>query len=151
MRLNLPSGWHECPQATFYTGSKWAVITRAIFYDGTEWQEIAQFIEPLSVSANDTAGVASGTDFATVTTGTSTATPTGGLGPYTYAWALISLSGGATPTIVSPSMATTNFRQSNVPSGVTNTAIFEVTATDSLGNTATDQIQVTFVNFGENP
>jgi hypothetical protein len=85
----------------------------------------------------------SGTTFGTgtATSGIATATATGGTGPYTYAWTLISHTHPTTaPSINSAATAATRFIQTNIAIGGDYSADFRVTATDSIGNSAFNDI-----------
>lgn len=80
----------------------------------------------------------------TVQSGNVSAIVTGGTGPFSYAWTLIEFDGVATPTIASPTFATTTFSQGGLGFSETATATFQCVATDSLGNTASAQVTVSF-------
>lgn len=75
----------------------------------------------------------------TALTGTVTATVSGGTGPYTYAWTKVS---GTTLTLSAPASATTSFERV-LGNGELVSAIYRVTATDSLSATASAAIGVT--------
>ena len=75
------------------------------------------------------------------------ATPAGGFGPYTYAWTLVTNGGGTASVAVNPSNATTSFSKPNVAVGQAFTDTWRVTVTDSTGDTATDDVSVTFSNL----
>jgi hypothetical protein len=98
----------------------------------------------LSASASPTSVL--GLSFSSVClTDDTTVTPSGGAGPYTYAWTLITFSGGNSPTVTAASFATTAFRQTGSGGPESNTATFRCTVTDSLGATATADVDATFV------
>lgn len=79
-----------------------------------------------------------------VTTASFVASASGGSGTgYTYAWTR--LSGTANATINSPSSATTTFTDPDAPIGGSTSDTFRVTATDSVGNTATFDVSATFI------
>ena len=93
-------------------------------------------VSAVNVTAND-AGF--GSTGPVGPTGTPNTTPSGGVGPYTYSWARISGStvpGASSLTAQNPtwSAGSVNFTQ---------TAIWRVTVTDSLGATAMAEISVT--------
>lgn len=92
---------------------------------------------PLTAVAAPDSPLAVDTGTGTATTADVTTTPSGGVGPYTYAWALISYDAGVAPTILSPTAATTKFVQTGLAPGDYFTALFRCTVTDSLLNTAT--------------
>ena len=110
-------------------------------------RQVAVFADPLSVTAPDVTGRGTGLATNTVATPQITATPAGGFGPYTYAWVIVSNSGGTASVAVSPSNATTSFSKPNVAVGQVYTDTWRVTVTDSTGNTATDDVSVTFSNL----
>jgi hypothetical protein len=76
-----------------------------------------------------------------------TATATGGTGPYSYAWTYVS---GDTPTINSPSSATTTIRSATTdPDGGETAGVIRVTATDSSSPTpvtATADLAWSYIN-----
>ncbi|MEL7445567.1 MAG: hypothetical protein AAGK02_07115 [Pseudomonadota bacterium] len=74
----------------------------------------------------------------TGTTNSVTASATGGTGPYTYAWSKVS---GDTFTVNGPSAASTSF-SATVSAGETKSAVYKVTATDSLTATGSAQVSV---------
>lgn len=96
-----------------------------------------------TLTASASPDAVSGAGGATVQTNQATVTPAGGVGPYTYSWACTSFSGATAPYAVSPSFATTNFRQNG-----SGTATFVCTVTDSLGHTATAAVTATFTSSG---
>ena len=118
-------------------------LTRGEIYRSGVWRSIARFTSTLTVSASGVSGYNLNTNNrpARVTSDTAQATPSGGLGPYSYAWAIISGSAAAN----SPNMAATSFSQT-VTSGVTEDSIARVTCTDSLGSVATADITVSLTN-----
>lgn len=104
---------------------------------------------PLSVSLSRNitqSAVASATTIGG-TTPSVTASANGGVGPYTYAWSLVS-DDGPTWTIVSPSAATSAFRHSGVPAGDIRTAIFQCTVTDARGRTGGAVVTAIIRNYG---
>lgn len=121
--------------------------------DGGTLREVARFVDPLSLSSSPStvSGVGYSNAPLTITTNATTASPVGGEGPYTYSWALVSSTGGDTPTINSPSFATTSFTQTNVTFPGGSTAVFRCTVTDSFGETATADVDAQFFNFGGGP
>jgi hypothetical protein len=86
----------------------------------------------MSVSVSPTSLSWSGTALRS-TSPSVTATATGGTGPYSYAWTYVS---GDTPTINSPSSATTTIRSPTTsPDGGETSGWIRVTATDSSSPT----------------
>ncbi len=73
----------------------------------------------------------------TATTDPCVATATGGVGPYTYAWNLVSWTLTDTPPSAnSPVAASSTFTQTGIAPLTTESAVWTCTATDSLSNTA---------------
>ena len=117
-----------------------------IMADG-ELRTAAVFAGELSVTANDAQGNPKAGSTADVTTSNSSATVSGGVGPYTYAWTIVSSGGGNASTALSPASASTMFRKTAVPDGAAYVDTWKVTVTDSFGTTATDTISATFQNI----
>lgn len=126
-------------------GINWKTITRGLAcVDGTNWVPIANFVPPLSVSISpDAQGLASSNKPTRVVTNAVTATPTGGKAPFSYVWSLLS----GSPTITSPTNASTTFSQVVAPGGSAS-ATARVTVTDALGSTATADVSISFENGG---
>lgn len=99
---------------------------------------------PLSVTVDPeiAGGIAYGGGV--VTTGTVVATPAGGTAPYTHAWTVISHSNASSPSVDSPTSATTTFTQTNVFDE--DNAVFRDTVTDDQGATATADVSAFFQN-----
>lgn len=95
-------------------------------------------VSATNVSANDSGFASSGP---VGPTGTPNTTPSGGVGPYTYSWARIS--GSTVPGASSLTAQNPTWSAASV-SG-TQSAVWRVTITDSLGATATAEISVTLV------
>lgn len=87
----------------------------------------------------------SGGGAGTATSNSTTTTATGGTPSYSYAWTIVSSSGG-TITANSPTSATTTFSASHALNGGTVSGIARCTVTDSLSATATTDVAVT-LNF----
>lgn len=108
----------------------------------------------ISFSPTAVAGFSDTGATANITTGSVTATITGNVGALTYAWALVGVE-PYTWTIGTPAGATTNFTAQNVEVGVHTAADFELTVTDSIGNSGKKRItadvrnQVTDFGFRE--
>lgn len=66
-----------------------------------------------------------------------------GTGPYTYQWVLLSWDSSSAPSILSPTASATKFRQTMTAFGTKN-ASFRCIVTDSLGNTGSATVNVTF-------
>lgn len=90
---------------------------------------------PLSASAAP--GTVSGTTLGTgsAITDPATCTPSGGTPPYTYLWQVTSFDGPVTPTAVTPTAATTGFRQTSIGIGESYSAVLRCFVTDSTPGT----------------
>ena len=115
--------------------------------DGGVLRQGAKFADPLTVSAPAVTGRGTGLATNTVATPQITAKPAGGFGPYSYAWTLVANGGGTASVAVNPSNATTSFSKPNVAVDQVFTDTWRVTVTDSTGDTATDDVSVTFSNL----
>lgn len=105
--------------------------------DGDELRTVGVFAPPLSVSANNVFGAG----FQNSQSGSSTAAPTGGLAPFTYAWTRVS---GETLITSGANSAKANFASGILDPYQTRQAVYRVTVTDSLGQTASADITVLF-------
>lgn len=82
-----------------------------------------------------------------VTTEPTTVYATGGTPPYSYSW--VKQSGAGTWFASTPSQATTNFTRNSVPQGLSGFAsVWRCTVTDSLGATATVDVDAYVINYG---
>lgn len=110
---------------------------------GGSLRTVAIFASPLTVSASPSAAQG---DFAGsgalppqgLETNLVTAIPSGGFAPYTYAWTHVS---GDTFTVTNPSSASTYFAHTFTSYG-TRSGVYRCTVTDSLGSTATVDVNV---------
>lgn len=83
-----------------------------------------------------------------VTTRTVDVTPTGGAGPYSYAWAMVSSTGG-TWSASAPTGPTTSFTGGTLAPGDTLSSVWHCTVTDSAGNVSvSDTVTATVTNIG---
>lgn len=149
MKTKLPDGWHDVTGMKAFINGQWVSATRSMIYiDG--WKEGEQFVPGLSVSVSPSSlyGFTSGPSAATIYAGTVVAIPNGGLGPFTYLYEVLTVTGGETPIFTSATLATTTVRQNNVAPNATNTASMKVTVTDSLSNTASTIFEATFTHAG---
>ena len=112
--------------------------------DGGTLRTVATFVQPMSVSLS-ASSVSGASQNDPIYTGSTTATPSGGKGPYSYAWTIQSFE-GVESTALYPSMSSTGFTKS-VPDGDTETDVWRVTVTDSLGSTATATVSARFTNI----
>ena len=89
------------------------------------------------MSAGASPSTVSGTTLGTgsAITDSATCTPSGGTAPYSYAWEVVSFDGPVTPTAVTPSNATTGFRQTSIGIGESYSAVFRCMVTDSTPGT----------------
>lgn len=101
---------------------------------------------PMSLSVAPSS-VAGGTTGGPAITDAATATPVGGIGPYTYVWTVISYDAAVSPTVNSPTSASTTFRQTGVPANDAVGAIFRCTATDSFSSTASANVSAYFYDY----
>lgn len=128
------SAWHPIQNLWARHMSEWRRIRRLRVRVGGAWREVGNFILPLTASASGTNGIVYANGAATVT-GSVSATPGGGLGPYSYAWTLLSWTGGGTLNF-SSSRATTSVWV-NYPAGIHNgDATLRCVITDARGGTA---------------
>lgn len=121
-------------------------IRRLRVMHGGVLRTVAVFADTLTASADPTSvfGTQSSANSIPVTSGGTTASPAGGRAPFTYAWAQLS---GDAMTILSPTMATTQFRATVQP----NTSLsgtFRCTITDAVGQTATADVEAILSNLG---
>lgn len=139
----IAGAWRSPGRGEVLIGGQWRRITRVEAYKSSAWRSAAQFIGPLSATADPAFvfGHSSGRRPSQVVSGTTTATPSGGLAPFSYSWAFI---GGDALTITNPSSATTAFRAVNAES------VVRCTVTDALGSTATCDVNVT-ITFDVEP
>lgn len=100
--------------------------------DGTTLRQIYSAFAASAAPAS-VAGYAVSFAPTTITTTVVTATPDGGVGPFTYAWSLVSSSAGIWDAVL-PTSQSTQLRCAAVPQTSTYTATFKCTVTDSLGN-----------------
>jgi hypothetical protein len=100
-----------------------------------------------AATANPTSVVGRTAGAGSTTTGSTTVTASGGTAPYTYAWALIAHDHPTTsPTINSPTLATTTFSQANMDDNTTYTATFRCTVNDSAAHSTTVDVAARFVD-----
>lgn len=83
----------------------------------------------------------------TSTTNSVTVTASGGTAPYSYAWTRVTSDHPTNdPTANSPAAATTTFTQTNIGVAEGYTATFRCTVTDANTNTATCDVDCTFLD-----
>lgn len=134
------SAWHSLSTLYAYRSGAWQRLKTLKVYSGGAWRLIGKFVPPVTVSAYPAGvgGMSYTNTSVIVGSNPTTATPSGGLAPYTYSWAKVS---GDAITASQPSNATTDFG-GTVAVNMTATAIFRVTCTDSIGQTATADVSV---------
>lgn len=112
-------------------------VKRLLTFQGGQWRTVFSVNAPLQVDdiGDPAMGYAGRTS--TATTSRVQVTVTGGTGPFTYAWTLLSHTSGFMPTAISPSFASTAFRQTGLVPGDYHTAEFQCLVTDALGATGT--------------
>jgi hypothetical protein len=141
MEVRKDGAWRTINTAEAYVGGAWRTLKYVEGYIGGAWRTIASFIQPLTLAISPSP---TGTfEDASTQTATASAVPTGGLGPFTYAWTLVSSTGLTGIDITAPSSATTGFTATT--SGFTlGSAVFHCVCTDSLGSTATANVTANF-------
>lgn len=93
-------------------------------------------------------GAAATSSTVTILTSFTLATPSGGTAPYSYAWSLVTSSGG-TWSIGHSTLSETQFVCAGVADGAGYTADFKCQVTDSDGHSAfTNTVTATVTNFG---
>lgn len=97
----------------------------------------------VSIAPDPVSGFGSGGS-EVVTSDPATATPDGGIPGYTYAWTHVS--GDAGINITSAASASTTFSKFMTPSEITS-AVKRCTVTDSVGQTAVDDVTVNLDNL----
>jgi hypothetical protein len=142
MNVRLNGAWRTIDSGKVYLNGAWRTLNYANAYISGSWRKVATFIAQLTLAISPTSVHATNSS----TTGTATATPSGGLGPFTYAWTLVSNSGVTGPQIASPTTASTQF-YGTPTDGSSGSCVFRCTVTDSLGSTATADITATFATI----
>lgn len=97
-----------------------------------------------SISPSLVSGMTLGTG--TATTDAATMSVSGGTAPYTYAWSITAYTSGVAPTALSPTSATTTFRQTSLGIGAAESADCQCIATDANGYTASATCQAFFTD-----
>lgn len=147
---HIGGAWRTVQAGDAYIFGAWRRLLYAEAYIGGNWETIATYTTPMSVSFTPpfAAGSAASGSPVTVVTNTVTGVVTGGLGPFSYAWSLVSSSGGETSTASSPAFASSFFSKPSVASGEVWGDTFRLTVTDSIGSTASGDLAVSFSNNG---
>lgn len=142
MRVRLDGVWREIGAGRIRINNTWRPLTRARAYVSGAWRDVATFLLPLTLSSSPVSPLASVVGAGEASTGPVTITPSGGLGPYTYAWSLVS----GSCTISSPTSASSNFSRT-MTNGERAEVTVRCTVTDSLGTVATIDVILTFESF----
>lgn len=134
--------------ATGATDSGTLLCTVTDFYSQTATATCAVSItRPTSVSASvSPTSLTISSSTLPETTGSATVTASGGSPPYTYSWSLtwVSHTDSASYAINSPSSAATTFTVSGMTAGNTDTATGHCLVTDSLSQTTTVNVSLSF-------
>jgi len=145
MKLFANGGWRDAAHGRVFVNGAWRTVTRVMAYAGGAWRTAVQFAPALSVSVP--------ADYEVFVSGNPIgygqafvgATPSGGLAPYRYAWSITEDSGTISPSLGSPSLASTAVNGGAYPSS-TDYVLLSVTVTDAIGQTATGSTIVIFEN-----
>jgi hypothetical protein len=141
MEVRKDGAWRTINTAEAYVGGAWRTLKYVEGYIGGAWRTIASFIQPLTLSVPATRN--NDAESSTVTVHVP-ATPSGGLGPFTYAWTVLSFANATTVTLSPASSATTNVTATGVSQSTPATASVRCVCTDSLGSTASATASCTF-------
>lgn len=147
MNVYANGGWRAPSACRIYAGGAWRTVTRVQVYKGGAWRTGATFADPLtaSLTATPTDVLVSSN---TIGYGSSilTATPSGGVAPYTYSHAITDHLGSVSPSLSTPTMATT-YLNGGAYYTTTDEVAVTVTITDAIGQTATASVGVQFTNI----
>lgn len=143
MNVRLNGAWRTISSGKVYLNGAWRTLSYGNAYVSGAWRKIATFVQTLTLSISPPPDA---TEAAfTMTSNATTATPSGGLGPFTYAWSVVSSSGLSGISINSPTTASTTVTASvNGPAGSFGTVTLQCIATDSLGSTASATVVGSF-------
>jgi hypothetical protein len=119
------------------SGLRRVIRMKVMAVDNVTLVTVATFVQPLTLSATD--AYDEGYDAAYVAF--ATVSPSGGLGPYSYSWAYVS---GTAMTVTGASTATATFGSPVMTPGTSVSAVYRCTCTDSSGQTATADSNVSF-------
>lgn len=144
MQVRLNGSWPTITSAKAYLNGDWRTLINGKAYVSGTWRDIANFAQALSsltITPNPANYVSDTSGTFSVSPG---ATPTGGIGPFTYAWSIVTSSGLTGLSLSNAAYATVTFNATVVGGqGSSGTATLSCTATDSLGATATATVAVT--------
>jgi hypothetical protein len=138
MKIRFGGEWREITSAKAFINGAWRTIRYGKAYASGSWRDAVAFVPALTLAASPES-VSGVSTLGTVVTNGTTVTPTGGVSPYTYAWTRVSGVG----EISSPTSASTAFYY-NAPGFANYTGTFRCTVTDSLGTTATADVDAEF-------
>jgi hypothetical protein len=134
-----------------YGASGWQKVLKVkrLNVDGVTWDTVGQFAPPITatISPASVGGSGNSPSPITITTNAATMGISGGQGPYSYAWSVDTYLGVGSLLINAPANATSSFTMTGVVSGDSQFAILRCTVTDAFGQTATDTVDASFINF----
>lgn len=148
IRRQTGAGLKQVSRLWRMTGTGPKRVLRVRRYNGTTANIVATFSTPMTLAASPAA--VSGSAFAgefgssPVTTAPATLTPSGGTAPYTYSYSITTQPSYGLVSVDSPLSATTTFTHEGVGAGEILTATATATVTDTLAQTATTTIALTF-------
>lgn len=145
MQVRLNGAWVTPSSAQVYFNGAWRTLVSGQAYVSGAWRKAVSFVQALTLA------VSGGYAKATTPTMTAslTATPSGGLGPFTYAWSVVSSTNLSSIAFSSTSVASPNITATVTSGnpGDSGMATVQCTATDSLGSSATTQRTAYFSIF----
>lgn len=133
----------EISSLTIKDGAALRQILQLKVMDGAELRTVATFVEPLSLGVTPAALYESGFASNVIESDDLVATPTGGLGPFTYAWSVVS----GTATITTPASAITSVGSGILTVDVPEDVTVRCTCTDSAGSIAMADADITFLFY----
>ena len=145
MHVNVGGTNKRVTQPHVRVGGAWKAVSIGWVRVAGAWRRFyISYIAPtVSLSQTIALGFGTGTPAATVTSALVSSTVQDGEAPFTYQWARTSGDNTITPT--SPIAPDTTF-SSSLATNQTKDAVFELTVTDAMNNTATAQVAVQLSN-----
>lgn len=139
--LNVRSGgvWKAVVQPYVRNGGVWKPLVNMFVRSGGVWKLVWT---GFTTSLSPTTLTQSGPSYSSVTTGTCTVTVTGGVGPFTYAWTIVSGDPSFTPN--SPTSASTTFTGTTTDPGVPTFATYKCVVTDTATGLTSDTSNTVF-------
>lgn len=145
LRILDAGTWREITRLHVRQAGVWRTLKTLKVMNGGVWRTVGVFADPFSVTVSPLALYSSFTRTETglsppetLTSDLATAVPAGGLPPYSYSWAHLS---GDTFTVSHPTNAGTYFSHLFTSYG-TRAGTYRITVTDSVGSTATADLQI---------